>query len=85
MWIPRNKKTGVKYPPITDAHRKEQEEYYLTKGKYDYLPAPDAEPAPRPERVTTTATKETGKTKAVTTTAPEPTESKKVETPEGEQ
>ena len=84
MWIPVNKKTGVEYPPITDAHKAEAESYYMTKGKYEYKPAPDQQP--KPERVNTTATKRTGKTEAVNTTAPEPVEARRIEDPEtGEQ
>ena len=55
-WIPINKKTGIKYPAITDNERTELLADRLLAGKYEFLPintsseAPaQAKPAPEPK------------------------------------
>ena len=35
-WIPRNKKTGIDYPPISDAEKAAMESDFVTKGKYTF-------------------------------------------------
>lgn len=35
-WIPKNKTTGVEYPPVDDAGKAAMEAYHLTKGKYTF-------------------------------------------------
>jgi hypothetical protein len=36
MWIPTNKKTGIRYPPITDAEKAKYEADPNLKGKYNF-------------------------------------------------
>lgn len=54
MWKPKNKKTGQEYPLITDAEKKDLENYYPTANKYVFTFVPDpspkkpAQPAPEP-------------------------------------
>lgn len=35
-WIPKNKTTGVTYPPVDDAGRAAMENDHTTKGKYTF-------------------------------------------------
>lgn len=48
-WIPKNKATGVEYPPVDDAGKAEMEAYHLTKGKYTFKQT-DAPATPKDEQ-----------------------------------
>lgn len=43
-WIPVNKKTGIEYPPVTDAEKAAMESDPQTKGKYRFKTAPGEVP-----------------------------------------
>jgi hypothetical protein len=49
MWIPRNKKTGVEYPPISKEKRDAWERHPQIAGKYQYIPVEES-PAPVPKK-----------------------------------
>lgn len=56
-WIPQNKTTGVKYPPVDDAGKAAYENDPQTKGKYRFLvtdeqPAKTKQPAKKEEKIT---------------------------------
>lgn len=36
MWVPKNKTTGIEYPPVTDAGRSAMEKDPMTSGKYTF-------------------------------------------------
>ena len=40
MWIPKNKRTRVEYPAISDAEKKVYESDPMLKGRYTFRPAP---------------------------------------------
>ena len=56
-WIPRNKKTGIDYPPISDAEKAAMESNFVTKGKYTFradgsaVPKVAAKPMPEKEKL----------------------------------
>lgn len=43
-WTPRNKKTGIEYPPVSDAEKAAMESDPATKGKYTFKPTADESP-----------------------------------------
>lgn len=43
-WIPRNRKTGIDYDPVTDAEKAAMEADPNLKGKYTFKAAGDAVP-----------------------------------------
>lgn len=68
-WIPQNKTTGVKYPPVDDAGKAAYENDPQTKGKYRFL-ITDEQPA-KPK---TPTNKKEEKITPVGVTIPEETE-----------
>jgi len=40
-WIPKNKATGIEYPPIDDATRAKYEQSAYTRGKYTFKAVPE--------------------------------------------
>lgn len=73
MWIPKNKKTGQEYPPITDAEKAEWLNDPYIKPRYAFR---QVAPDPIKKAIeTATAAKKAG---AVSTTLKEPFEAKRV-------
>lgn len=50
LWIPKNKKTGMEYPPFTDAEKAAYMADPLLAAKYTFtaVPGSDKQPAPAP-------------------------------------
>lgn len=83
MWIPKNKKTGIKYPPVTDKEREEMQLDPAYRGKYVFIHTPDNAKSPNQAqsiaaKVSQSVVSENSKAKNMT--PPEPIESKRVET-----
>jgi len=48
-WTPRNKKTGIDYPPVSDAEKLAMEADPQTKGKYTFRADANAVPKSAPK------------------------------------
>lgn len=68
-WIPQNKITGVKYPPVDDAGKAAYENDPQTKGKYRFLVTDN-----EPEKIIKALSKKPEKITPVGVTIPEETE-----------
>lgn len=82
MWIPKNKKTGLEYPPVTDAEKAELEKDRNYQQKYTFRKVADVK---TPVAKSVNLTTEPPKTLHTTTTIKEPVEAKKITPKEGQE
>lgn len=84
MWIPKNKKTGIQYPAVTDAEKSELLKDPAYRDKYVFLKASESVKAPKV--VQDVSVKKAPETVFQSTTAtPQPPEAKKATPSFGEQ